>query len=183
MAKGSGSTRSSGPKAPMTWREAMDAPPSDRLAFVISHIDTRYGGFEPDSQAVLAFDALSDSDRDEMLRRTGFSGMVEDDTFYGDTAMISTAVKMERDWMWGQVDTYTWDNDPDDDYGFYIGYSDGTVISTRDYGERHKFKRKGAAWIVGNGLMGGFYWASGAGKESMKDFNGFTEWKNGQKVR
>lgn len=180
MAKGSGSTRSVGPR---TWREAIDASPSERLAFVLAHIEkTAFGDYNPDTQAVLAFDGLSDADRDEMLRRLGFTGMVEGDTFYGSTAMMSMATPQTSDWIWGQVDQYTYDNDPDDDQGFYIGYDDGRVVDTRDYGERHKFKRTGATWIVGTGLMSGYYWTTRKGKAQMMEYNGFTEWKNGKKV-
>lgn len=162
----------------------MEAPPSERLDFVLSHIEkTAFGDIEPDAQAVLAFDSLSDSDRDEMLRRLEFTGMVEDDSFYGSAAMISMSTPQTRDWIWGQIDTYTWHNDPDDDQGFYIGYDDGKVVDTRDWGERHKFKRTGATWVVGTGLMGGYYWTTKAGKEQMKEYNGFTEWKNGKRVK
>jgi hypothetical protein len=171
-----------GKKAPQNWKEAMDASPEARMEFMLAHIDTKYGDFQPDTQAALLFDALSDAERDEMLRRKQFSGMVEGDSFYGDGGMMSTAVSMDRKWMWGQIDTYTWDNEPDDDYGFYIGYKDGSVVNTRDYGEKHKFKRSDAAWAVGTGLMGGYYWTTKEGKGDMMKFNGFTEWKLGKKI-
>ena len=183
MAKGNGTTRTVGAKAPSNWREAIDASPSERLEFVLSHIDASRGDFEPDAQAVLAFDALSDEQRDEMLRRLEFTGMVEDDTFYGSAGTMSVSTPQTRDWIWGEIDTYTWHNDPDDDQGFYIGYDDGKVIDTRDWGERHRFKRTGATWVVGTGLMGGYYWTTKAGKPQMMQYNGFTEWKNGKKVR
>lgn len=180
MAKGNGSTRTS---RPSTWREAIDATPSERLDFVLSHISkSGFGDIEPDFQAVLAFYALPDADRDEMLRRLEFTGMVERDSFYGDGAMMSIATPQTRDWMWGQVDTYTWHNDPDDDQGFYIGYKDGTVVDTRDWGERHRFKRTDAVWVAGTGLMGGYYWATNAGKPQMMDYMGYSEWKKGKRV-
>lgn len=161
----------------------MDASPSERLAFVLSHIEKNaFGDIEPDSQAVLAFDALSDADRDEMLRRLDFTGMVEDDSFYGSAGMMSMATPQKKDWMWGQVDQYTWDNEPDDDQSFVIGYKDGSIVDTRDYGERHKFKRSGASWIVGNGLMGGYYWTTKDGEAAMREYAGFSKWKNGKKV-
>ena len=185
MGRGSnGVVKAQGKKGskPQNWKEAMDASPAARMEFILDHIDTKYGDFQPDSQAVLLFDALSDAERDEMLRRKGFTGMVENEAFYGEGNMIATSVMMDRKSIWGSIDDYTWYNDPDDDQGFYIGYKDGTVVDTRDYGERHKFKRKDATWIVGTGLMGGYHWYTAEGKKAMMEYNGFTEWKLGKKL-
>ena len=179
MAKASGGTRYSGPR---TWREAISASPSERLAFVLSHISSRDNDLEADTEAVLAFDSLSNADRDEMLRRLNFTGMVDADSFYEGGDMISTVKKMEKDWMLGQMDQYTWDNEPDDDYSFTIGYSDGKVVNTSDWGERHKFKHGDVAWIIGNGLMGGYGWWSPRGKAAMQEYTGYQEWKNGKKL-
>lgn len=179
MSKGSGGTRSKGPNS---WREAINAPASARLAFVLANIDARNNDLQPNTNAVMAFDALSDTDRDELLRRLNFTGMVDEDSFYGNGGSLSTVQKIEQSHMWGIVDDFTYYNEPDDDQSFYIGYKDGTVVDTRDWGEAHKFRRSGATWIAGTGLSSGYCWYTEKGKSAMQEYMGYREWKNGKKV-
>ena len=179
MGKGSGGTRTGNPR---TWSDAINAAPDAKLAFMMKHISTAYGDLQPDQDAVLTFDSLSNDQKDELLQRLNFTGLTDDDEFYNG-GMFSTMHKMDRNWMFGQVDDNTYHNEPDDDQSFWIGYKDGKVVDTRDYGEKHKFKRSDAVFVFGSGLQSGYYWATKDGLALMRTIGNFTEWKNGKKVK
>lgn len=182
MAKGSGGTRSGSPR---TWSEAISAAPNARLAFVMAHIQNIDNDLQADQDAVLAFDSLSDAQRDELLQRLKFSGLTSDDEFYGGegNGMLATMQRREKNDMFVWVDDYTYHNEPDDDQSFWIGYKDGTIVDTRDYSEKHKFKRSNATFVFGEGLMSGYYWATKEGLAQMRTIGNFSEWKNGKKVK
>ena len=167
--------------APKTWKDMLDAPVADRLSYVLSHIDNNGNDLQPEVGAVMLFDSLPDGDRDKLLARLNFTGLVSDDEFYGDGGSLATVKKMDKDWMFGQVDDYTYHNEPWDDQSFWIGYKDGTVVDTRDYYGKHKFKRTGAVFVLGEGLMSSYYWATKEGRALMDTIGNFTDWKNGQK--
>lgn len=175
-------TMKSKTKKGRTWRDVIRASEKERLEFVISDIENLHNDLQPGIGAVMIFDTLSDESRNEILRRLKFTGMVASDEFYGEGGSLATFKLMEKDWMFGQIDQYCYDNDPDPDYGFFIGYDSGEVICTSDFSGRVKVPRRGAVWAVGTGLMSGYYWCRKGKQDQMKEYNGFTQWRKGKPI-
>lgn len=176
MAKGSGTNRAT------SWRDVSKVSSNERVDFVVRHLKADYG--EPDNEAILAFDALSDSEKDTVLAKTNFTGIVYNDQFYGSEGTLSIAENVGKDRIFSMVDDYAYYNKPDDDSTFTIGYSDGTIRNYDSFSNqtRRAVKRTGAEWVMGGGLASGSYWASEKGLKMMAEYADFSIWKNGKKV-
>lgn len=133
----------------------------------------------------MAFDSLSDPERNQLLEKINFSGVVWDDEFYGDGGSLSISRKIEKDRMFGMLDDYAYYNDPDGDSTFTVGYSDGTIRRYEDGDERakRKIKRSDAVFVFAGGISAGDYWATEQGYKAMDKIANFSVWKNGKKVR
>ncbi|MBQ0054292.1 MAG: hypothetical protein KBS89_07550 [Bacteroidales bacterium] len=187
MSKGSGGTRASktANKAPQTWKEAINAPQDQMLAFVANHITNQNNDLQPDIHAVMTLDQLTDENKNKLLEKLKFSGVVDDDQFYGDMAMFSSyQVSHDRKQFFGYIDDATWYNQPGDDSFFVVKYKDGSMVDSRDFTQPTKIKRTNVAWAMGGGDWDGYMYApkNYDYMPSLKQWGNFSQWKDGKKV-
>lgn len=133
---------------------------------------------------ILSFGDLTDEEKDDVLRRINFTGLVYNEGFYGQGfGNWDVREKADKQALLGYIDDMTYYNEPDDDQTWDLFYDDGTSVRTSDFTEKTRVKRKGLKAIIGWGLAGDQYWARDKQAEQflMKEI-GLSKWVNGKLV-
>lgn len=133
---------------------------------------------------MLSFGDLTDEEKDDVLRRINFTGLVYNEGFYGQGfGSWDVREKADKQSLLGYIDDMTYYNEPDDDQTWDLFYDDDTSIRTSDFTEKTKVKRQGLKAIIGWGLAGDQYWTKNPEAEQflMKEI-GLSKWVNGKLV-
>lgn len=133
---------------------------------------------------MLHFGDLTDEEKDDVLKRISFTGLVYDEGFYGQySGSWDVREKADKKSLLGYIDDMTYYNEPDDDQSWDLYYEDGTNIRTSDFTEKTKVKRQGLKAIIGWGLAGDQYWTKNSEAEQflMKEI-GLSKWVNGKLI-
>jgi len=135
------------------------------------------------TKSSIDFMSLTDEEKEQVLRDTGFIGMVYREGFYGDGGSFDVRSFEDKDDIMASIDDDTYYNPIDSDSSWTIAYNDGRIIDTSDHlGEKMKINPNGIKWIVGWGLRGYSYWAETQQAEfDLMEYAGFEKWNRGRK--
>ena len=170
MSKGAGVTRST------SWRNKT--------------ISNLAGGVNDDfwqvpTESILNFDQLTTAEREQILEKAKFTGMVDEDGYFNQNFATSVYKQQNKKDLFNIIDDETWHNDLDADTSHYVVKYDGQKpLHIEDLSERTKLKRTGVEWVSANGGVSNYrYWfRDEIAKKKMMDYMGFVEYKNGKRV-
>ena len=170
MSKGSGGTRAT------SWRNKT--------------ISSLAGGVNDDffavpTQSILDFDQLTRAEREQILEKAKFTGMVDEEGFFEQNYATSVYKQQSKKDLFNIIDDETWNNDIDADTSHYIVKYDGQPpLYVQDLTERTKLKRTNVEWVSANGGVSNYrYWfRDDIAKKKMMEYMGFVEYKNGKRV-